>query len=257
MVNILSIPSYDGEINSAIEIILRKYDQEEKKNLIITATGAHGLVTSKRDTFFKEILSKSYLNLPDGMPLVWVGRLKGSKEMKRCYGPDFFREVIISTKNKKIKHFFFGGKEGVAKKLKNVCEEKYGNKNIVGIYSPPFREMNEEEIKIIAKEINNQKADIIWIGLSTPKQEVFAYRLKEYTKAYFICTIGAAFDFHTGNLKQAPRWIQTAGMEWFFRLLIEPKRLWRRYINIIPMFIIYNLFEIIKGDFFNNKSKRC
>lgn len=226
-----------------------------KKNKCVSATGAHGIITAKKDKKFRKILNSFYANLPDGMPGVWVGRLKGAKEMQRCYGPDFFRDTMIATKDAKMNHFFCGGKEGVADKLKKTCEEKFGNYNVVGTYSPPFREMTDNELKELAEKISVLNTNILWIGLSTPKQEIFAYRLSKFTNVNFICTVGAAFDFHTGKVKQAPTWIQKIGMEWFFRLLMEPKRLWKRYFEIVPLFIWYNIIELIKGDFFKTEMK--
>ncbi|NQT26454.1 WecB/TagA/CpsF family glycosyltransferase, partial [candidate division KSB1 bacterium] len=169
-----------------------------------------------------------------------------------CYGPDFFRDVIFATRDKNIQHFFCGGKGGVAKELKKVCEDKYHNYNVIGTFSPPFREMIDEELQALANKINQLGTDIIWIGLSTPKQEIFAHRLSKFVNVNFICTIGAAFDFHTGKVKQAPKWIQIIGAEWLFRLVMEPKRLWKRYLEIVPLFISYNLLEYIQGDFFKN-----
>lgn len=245
MIKVLEIPLYEFGLKKVIEEIIQCVERNEVFNRCISATGAHGLITAKKDRKFYEILKSFYINLPDGMPSVWVGRLKGAREIKRCYGPDFFRETIMATKNKNVKHFLCGGKEGVADELKKVCEIKYDNHSIVGTYSPPFREMTDQELKKLANNINNLKVDIVWIGLSTPKQEIFAYRLSKYTNVKFLCTIGAAFDFHTDRVKQAPKWIQKIGMEWFFRLLIEPKRLWKRYFTIVPLFIWYNILEMI------------
>lgn len=252
---ILNICLFDKTIKDAIEIILNEIYHSSRKNYLVSATGSHGLVFSRKNIYFKQILETFHLNLPDGMPSVWIGKLKGSNEMQRCYGPDFLKEAIIETKNKKINHFFCGGKEGVAEELKRVCEKKFGNYNIVGTYSPPFREMTDNELKELAEKINKVNTNIVWIGLSTPKQEIFAYRLSKFTNVNFICTVGAAFDFHTGKVKQAPKWIQRIGMEWFFRLLMEPKRLWKRYLEIVPLFIWYNLIELIKGDFFKTETK--
>ena len=132
-------------------------------------------------------------------------------------------------------------KPGVAEELKNVCGQTFNNNNIEGFYSPPFREMSDDEMKGFRKKFNNKNTDIVWIGLSTPKQEIFAYRLSKYTKVHFIITVGAAFDFYTGKVKQAPKYIQKAGLEWLFRLLMEPKRLWKRYFEIVPLFILVQL----------------
>lgn len=252
MIRVLSVNLYKKNIQQAVEEIHTNCSIGEKKNILVSATGAHGIITAQKDKNFKEIINSFYINLPDGMPGVWMGRLKGAKDMQRCYGPDFFKEMIIATRDEKIKHFFCGGKEGVAEELKNVCEEKFNNHNVVGTYSPPFREMTDAELKELAGKINTLNTNIIWIGLSTPKQEIFAYRLSKFTNVNFICTVGAAFDFHTGKVKQSPIWIQKIGMEWFFRLLMEPRRLWKRYFEIVPLFIWYNIIELLKGEFFKN-----
>lgn len=253
MATVLGINLFDKGLEKAAKRIIEGC-QNGKLNLCVSATGAHGIITARKDLNFREILNSFYLNLPDGMPSVWVGKLKGAKEMERCYGPDFFRETIIAAKNENINHFFCGGKAEVAEELKNVCEEKFGNYKIVGVHSPPFREMTDAELKVLAERINSLQTNIIWIGLSTPKQEIFAYRLSKFTNVNFICTVGAAFDFHTGRVKQAPRWIQKIGMEWFFRLIVEPRRLWKRYFEVVPLFIWCNFIELIKGEFFKNNS---
>ncbi len=113
--------------------------------------------------------------------------------------------------------------------------------------------MTDDEVKSLADKINSLNVNILWVGLSTPKQEIFAYRLSRYVNVDFICTVGAAFDFWTGNLKRAPKWVQDIGMEWFFRLIMEPKRLWKRYAYVVPMFIFYNLYEVFNGNFFKTK----
>ena len=244
MPKVLDIPLYEFNISSAtndvVEEIVRR---DAKRNKLISATGAHGIITAQKDQDFKKILSEFYYNLPDGMPGVWIGRLKGAKKMERCYGPDFFEAVMLATANKPIKHFFCGGKDGVADDLKESCGKRFKNYSIAGTFCPPFREMSDDEMKALGKQISDSGANIVWIGLSTPKQEKFAYRLKNFTNVDFIVTVGAAFDFHTGKVKQAPSWMQKMGMEWFFRLMMEPKRLYKRYIEIVPLFILYNLRE--------------
>jgi len=255
MIKVLSVSLYSEEITSFINDITRDCNNAIKSNRLISATGAHGIIIAQKDLHFRKILYSFFANLPDGVPGVWIGRIKGAKKMERCYGPDFFRETIKATNNGNINHFFCGGKEGVAEGLKKVCKDKFENINIVGTYSPPFLEMSDKKLIELADTINYLNTNIVWIGLSTPKQEVFAYRLSKFTNVDFICTVGAAFDFHTGKVKQSPRWIQNIGMEWFFRFLMEPKRLWKRYIEIVPLFIWYNLVEFVKGDFFNNLNK--
>jgi N-acetylglucosaminyldiphosphoundecaprenol N-acetyl-beta-D-mannosaminyltransferase len=255
MVKILEIDLFDNGIELASNLIVEQCE-ENRLNFCISATGAHGMILAKKNTEFKSLLNSFYLNLPDGMPGVWIGRLKGAKYMQRCYGPDFFKEMILKTANKSINHFFCGGNEGVANELKKVCEEKFGNNNIVGVYCPPFREMSNDEIKELAQRINSLNTNIVWIGISTPKQEIFASRLSKYTKVNFLCTVGAAFDFHIGKVEQAPKWVQKIGMEWFFRLTKEPKRLWKRYFEIVPLFLWYNFLEMVNDVFFESKEKK-
>ena len=187
-----------------------------------------------------------YWNLPDGMPLVWWGRLKGHPHMDRCYGPDFFAGLMQATSAMEVAHFFCGGKPGVAEELKVAAESKWNNKNVTGTYCPPFSPMQETDWEELVLKINESKAKIFWIGLSTPKQEKFAFELAKRVNVKFIITIGAAFDFHTGRLAQAPKWIQRAGLEWFFRLVKEPRRLWKRYIEIVPKFAILAMVDLIK-----------
>lgn len=248
MVKVLDVTLFEENVPKAVDIVLAVWKQESKQNRLISATGAHGIVTARQDADFRQILDAFYLNLPDGMPSVWIGRWKGAKSMQRCYGPDFFRDVMISSKDLPIHHFLCGGKKGVAEELKRVCERKFGNSQVVGVYSPPFREMSDDEIERLADEINQANVDIVWIGLSTPKQERFALRLSKYTRVHFLCTVGAAFDFHVGLVKQAPSWMQKAGLEWLFRLIVEPKRLWKRYLKIVPLFMIYNIVDLIHNQ---------
>lgn len=243
---ILNIALYDKPLSTAVVQVCRTCIHEPNRtNRLISATGAHGLVTAKREARFFAVLSNFYMNLPDGMPGVWIGRIKGAKEMQRCYGPDFFREVMIASADKPIRHYFCGGKPGVAEELKNACQLKFKNSNIVGFYSPPFIDMTEDEFRELAKNINDKRTDIVWIGLSTPKQELFAETLSHFTKVHFIISVGAAFDFHTDRLRQAPKTLQNLGLEWLFRLFVEPRRLAKRYATIVPLFIYYNLKEML------------
>jgi N-acetylglucosaminyldiphosphoundecaprenol N-acetyl-beta-D-mannosaminyltransferase len=249
MINVLNIPLYDDSLSSAVSsIITTCVEQKEKINRCISATGAHGIVTAQKNKEFADVLKSFFWNLPDGMPGVWVGRLKGAKNMERCYGPDFFRDVMITSANKLIKHYFCGGNDGVAEELRLSCANKFNNHNVVGTFCPPFRIMTDEEFKILASDIDTTKADVVWIGLSTPKQEIFAKKLAEYIRVHFIVTVGAAFDFHTGKVVQAPKILQLTGLEWFFRLCVEPRRLYKRYAKVVPLFIYYNLKEYFSRE---------
>lgn len=180
------------------------------------------------------------------MPIVWVGHLKGQKEMQRCTGLDTFQEVMTSTASYPIKHFFCGGKQGIALQLQEASSQKLGNANVVGTYSPPFTEMTYEEYAVLGAIINASGANVVWIGLSTPKQEIFAANLAKHVNVNYIITVGAVFDFFTGNLQRAPNWIQKFGLEWLYRLLKEPRRLFKRYAEIVPMFVWLNIKALLK-----------
>ena len=243
------IPIYERDLSSAVQELVASLDSSFKDKepiRCISATGAHGLVEAQKDSSLKSILSSFYWNLPDGMPLVWWGRLRGHSNMGRCYGPDFFAAILQATSVLEVAHFFCGGKPGVAEELRQAVAFKFGNKRVSGTYSPPFSPMQEEDWDNLVVKINQSAAQIIWIGLSTPKQEKFAYELAKRVKVRYIITIGAAFDFHTGRLAQAPRWMQRSGLEWFYRLCKEPRRLWKRYIEIVPKFAILAGADLIK-----------
>jgi len=245
MIEVLGIPLYDSGMNGAVQNIIDICKDQHKENRCISATGAHGLVFAKKNQEFSEILKSFYMNLPDGRPGAIVGKIKGAKDMEQCTGPDFFKNIMVATSQTQVKHYFCGGKEGVAEELKLNCGKKFNNNNIVGTYSPPFRTMTEEELKALGDEINSKNTDIVWIGLSTPKQEFFAHRLCKYVKVHFIITVGAAFDFHSNKIREAPAIIQFLCLEWFYRLVIDPRRLWKRYLEIVPKFIYYNLKELL------------
>ena len=256
MVNILNIPLYDKGLDHAVDHVIDACRNADRKNSeCISASDAHVLITAKQNVEFGNVLRSFYLNLPDGMPSVWIGKLKGRKTMERCYGPDFFLEVIRKSSNLDLRHYLCGGKEHIAENLKLVCEKKYSNFNIVGVYEPPFRDLTEEELKALARDINVKGTDILWMGLSSPKQHYLAVRLRALVHVHFIVTVGAAFDFHTKNVRQAPAFLQKLGMEWFFRLSMEPKRLWKRYVTVVPFFIYYNVVELLQGKFFNDKAE--
>jgi N-acetylglucosaminyldiphosphoundecaprenol N-acetyl-beta-D-mannosaminyltransferase len=251
-VPVLGVPIYKGGISSAVCRVITDLEGgvEQGKTHLISARDANGLVHAQNNTDFKKTLKRFYINLPDGKPVVWIGWWKGAKEMRRCYGPDFFEALMRASAHKPIRHYLSGGKDGVADRLRQACDEKFDNQNVVGTHCPPFRPLTEKELKSLGRDIDDAGTDIVWIGISTPKQERFAARLSKYTSASFIITVGAAFDFHIGKVRQAPSWMQKAGLEWFFRLLMEPRRLSKRVMKVVTGFIYYNLKEFVTGRFY-------
>jgi N-acetylglucosaminyldiphosphoundecaprenol N-acetyl-beta-D-mannosaminyltransferase len=194
----------------------------------IAVTGMHGIVEAQHDTSFKEILKEADLIVPDGMPLVWFGRKRGYPLERRVYGPELTESFFCVTKTK-YRHFFYGGVPGVAQKLADLLHNQSGA-FIAGTYTPPFRPLSSREDDEIVKLINQAAPDVVWVGLSTPKQERWMFEHRKLLCAPVLIGIGAAFDLLTGSVKQAPLWMREHGLEWLFRLQQEPQRLWRRYL---------------------------
>lgn len=203
----------------------------------VTVTGVHGVMEAQRDHDFKRILNRSFLTTPDGMPMTWVGRAQGYHEMDRVYGPDLMLEIFGQTADGSVRHFFYGGQEGVAERLRQKLEAAFPGAVVCGTYTPPFRALTAEEEDSLVQTLTGAKPHILWIGLSTPKQERFMHRYLDRLPVPIMIGVGAAFDIHAGRLRQAPRWMQRSGLEWFFRLCTEPRRLWRRYLINNPAFV--------------------
>jgi N-acetylglucosaminyldiphosphoundecaprenol N-acetyl-beta-D-mannosaminyltransferase len=201
----------------------------------IAVTGLHGISESCRNVHFRSVLNQASLVVADGMPLVWLGRWHGHDMRRRVYGPEL-TDTFCQETGGKYRHFFYGGAPGVADSLARAMQERYGVR-VAGTYCPPFRPLTEAEDREVVDLINASKADVVWVGLSTPKQESWmqAHRDKLHVPVMF--GVGAAFDLNTGRLQQAPRWMRENGLEWLFRLLMEPKRLWRRYLVSGPIFL--------------------
>lgn len=194
----------------------------------IAVTGMHGIVEAQHDTTFKSILSDADLVVPDGMPLVWLGRKRGYPLKRRVYGPELTQCFCRETRST-YRHFFYGGAPGVAEGVAQVLRTEYGI-CIAGSYSPPFRPLTYEEDAQIVQLINEVAPDVVWVGLSTPKQERWMHEHRDSLQVPALIGIGAAFDFLAGTVRQAPRWMREHGLEWSFRLWQEPQRLWRRYL---------------------------
>jgi len=202
----------------------------------ICVTGVHGVMEAQSDGAFREILNGAFLCTPDGMPMVWMGRLHGHREMRRVYGPDLMLDVCAWSQTNPCRHFFFGGAPGVAENLRDILTRRFPKLQVVGCYAPPFRPLTAGEELQLQTMIRAAQPDILWVGLSTPKQEKFMAELLPRLEVTLMIGVGAAFDFHSGRVKQAPRWMQRSGLEWLFRLCCEPKRLWKRYLRNNPVF---------------------
>jgi N-acetylglucosaminyldiphosphoundecaprenol N-acetyl-beta-D-mannosaminyltransferase len=217
----------------------------------VCVTGVHGVMEAQKDAKLKEIHNQSGLTVPDGMPLVWAGKIYGHKNMGRVYGPDFMLEVCKVSVQRQYTHFLYGGKEGVAEKLKENLVKKFPGLSIVGTYTPPFRPLNEQEEEGLIQKVAGCCPDLFWVGLSTPKQERFMYHYLPKLDTGVMIGVGAAFDIHAGLFKDPPEWIKQSGLQWGYRLGQDPRRLWKRYLTNNPVFVgkfLRQLFaDILKG----------
>jgi N-acetylglucosaminyldiphosphoundecaprenol N-acetyl-beta-D-mannosaminyltransferase len=205
----------------------------------VTVTGVHGISEAQSDPALRDIFNRALLVTPDGMPMVWMGKLQGQPSIERVYGPDLMLNLCEHSVAENFSHFLFGGVPGIAEQLREKLEARFPGIRIVGTYTPPFRRLNDTEIRDLQERVRLTCPDFFWVGLSTPKQERFmAQYMSILPETKIFIGVGAAFDLLTGRIPQAPRWMQSSGLEWFFRLFQEPKRLWKRYLINNPLFVI-------------------
>lgn len=212
-------------IEKAEELILNK-----KPSYVVTPNVDH-IVKLETDKEFQDVYKNADLILTDGTPLIWISKMKGNPIKEKISGSDFFPKICERAAEKGYSVFLLGAAEGVAAKAAENLREKYKGLNIVGTYSPSYGfEKKDNEIKYIIKMINDVKPDILAVGLGAPKQEKFIYKYKNQLSVPISLAIGASIDFEAGNIKRAPKWMQKNGLEWFYRLCKEPKRMFKRYI---------------------------
>jgi N-acetylglucosaminyldiphosphoundecaprenol N-acetyl-beta-D-mannosaminyltransferase len=181
----------------------------------------------------------------DGMPVVWVQRRRGHKEAERVYGPDVMEALLARTADTNIKHYFWGGLPGVADTLVQRMKAQHPTLKVAGTYSPPVSAVGDTPDSAVVERLNDSGADVIWVGLGSPKQDIWMMRYRPALRAPLLIGVGAAFDMLAGVKSQAPRWMQRSGLEWVFRLAQEPRRLGRRYLVYNPLFVWHVLREQI------------
>jgi N-acetylglucosaminyldiphosphoundecaprenol N-acetyl-beta-D-mannosaminyltransferase len=241
-VNVLGVGISPLSIPLAVAAMERAIEHRSKGYICVT--GVHGVSEAQANSGFRSILNRAFLNTPDGMPMVWLGKLAGHSAMDRVYGPDLMLQVCRVSLQTHWKHFFYGGAPGVAESLSAALRMQYPHLQVVGTYTPPFRPLNEQEREELRKQVAAVQPDIIWVGLSTPKQEAFMAEALGWLDTTLMVGVGAAFDLLSGRLAQAPRWMQRCGLEWLFRLLQEPRRLWKRYLKNNPLFALRLLLQM-------------
>jgi N-acetylglucosaminyldiphosphoundecaprenol N-acetyl-beta-D-mannosaminyltransferase len=204
----------------------------------VCVTGVHGVMESQKDGELRLIHNRAGLVTPDGMPLVWLSRWAGHRGVTRVYGPDLMLAACARGLDLRWRHFLYGSSPTTLDLLAERLRKRFGGIEIVGALSPPFRQLTESEDQETTACIRAAGADIVWVGLSTPKQERWMSAHVGRVGATVLVGVGAAFDFHAGVKPQAPRWMQRTGLEWLFRMVTEPRRLSRRYLSNNPRFLL-------------------
>lgn len=219
---------------------LIKTQIEDLRGKFICLSNVHTTVMAQADEEYRKIQNSAFLALPDGSPLALVQRLRGYKEAEQVPGPDLMPALWRETENTEISHYFYGSTQETIDALQKKLKEKYPGLKIVGMESPPFRPLSEEEDQEVIKRINASGASIVWVGLGAPKQEKWMYDHQGKIDALML-GVGAGFDFHAGTVKRAPAWMRNHYLEWLYRLIQDPKRLWKRYVGTNGKFLILSM----------------
>ena len=211
---------------------------EERRKGYVCLTDVHGVMEAQRDAALRDVLNRAFLNLPGGMPTAWVGRAQGHRGMDCVFGPDLMLEVCRQSESRGWRHFLYGGAPGVAPVLALRLRSAFPALRVVGTFTPPFRPLQPHEARELERLVARARPDVIWVALGTPRQEHFIAEFSERVDATLLLGVGAAFDFHSGRLRDAPRWVQRVGLLWVYRLLQDPRRLWRRHARRVPAFLV-------------------
>lgn len=236
--NILGLNVSAVNMQTALEFIIKNI--HALSGSYICVSNVHTTVMSYENPEYRVIQNSASMVLPDGGPLSSIGRRVGYCQMRRVTGPDLMGEIFKQSAEKGYRHYFFGSTEETLEKLKKELEILYHGLIIAGMYSPPFSNISDVEEQAIVEQINIAEADFVWIGLGAPKQEQWMYRHRNQLHGVMI-GVGAGFDYHAGNIKRAPTWMQKYNLEWLSRLIQDPKRLLKRYLysNIKFLWLIF------------------
>jgi len=244
-IDVLGVGVHAVTLKKSVRIVESAIDRDVKGFVCIT--GVHGVMEAQRDEGFRKLLNSSLVTTPDGMPMVWVGRLQGHRGMRRVFGPDLMRVVCSRSVAKGYTHFLYGGSEGVADELRSWMQVNFPGIQVLGTFTPPFTPLSSTQFAELESTIAGLKPDIMWVGLSTPKQERFMAEHIEKLSAKLMIGVGAAFDYHIGRVQDAPRWMKLSGLQWLHRLAQDPKRLWKRYAVNNPLFLSKIAWQFLRS----------
>lgn len=240
---ILGVRIHAIEMADTIKRMHSWIENPQSRVRFVAVTAMHGVAEASQNGTFRQILNSADLIVPDGTPLVWLGRMKGYKLRRRVSGCDLV-DNFCRESGSAFRHFFYGGTQGAAERLARTLHDKFGIV-IAGTYTPPFRPLTNTEEAELAAMVEQTSPDVLWVGLSSPKQETWMYEHRDKLKVPLMLGVGAAFDLNSGKVPRAPVWMRDRGLEWLFRLASEPRRLWRRYLITIPRTICLASLELI------------
>lgn len=210
----------------------------------VSVSSVNNVVSALKNHDLMKVQNSADMTTTDGMPLVWLLKLLGYKNIERVSGAEFMPAVLEMAEKEGFSNYFYGCTNEVLETLKVKLRKKFPELRVAGCYAPPFRELTERENRRIIDIINEKNPHLVWVGLSTPKQEIWMYENRDKLKNCVMLGVGAAFNFITGKTKRAPKWMQNAGLEWLFRLTKEPRRLWKRYLIGNATFVLFVLKEL-------------
>lgn len=207
---------------------------------------AHTTVTARIDPEYAKVLADAFMVLPDGKSVYWLGKLSGRSGIEHVPGPDFMSFLLEYRANPPLRHYFYGSTQSTIHLLVDAVADKYPSAQVVGFESPPFRELTVSEEDEALARIQGALPDFVWVGLGAPKQEIWMAKFSERLRPAILLGVGAAFDFNSGVLARAPEWMRHGGLEWAFRLMREPLRLWRRYAVTNSLFIVFFVVDYLR-----------
>jgi N-acetylglucosaminyldiphosphoundecaprenol N-acetyl-beta-D-mannosaminyltransferase len=234
-VNVLGVGISAVNMTQALEKIDGWINRGEREYVCVCPV--HSVMECRRSAQLRAVFNAAGMVTPDGVPIVWVARAGGYRQVSRVYGPDLMLAELDRSDQNHHRHFFYGGGPGVARLLAQRMQARFPGLTVSGIFEPPFAPLDQLCTPETAATINEAKPDVVWIGMSSPKQDLWMARMRPLLDAPVLIAVGAAFDFHSGTVKQAPLWMQRSGLEWMYRLATNPSRLWRRYLIDNPWFL--------------------
>lgn len=227
--------------------VIDALDQRPRDRATVVAVcTVHSVMSARRDPQLAEAIGSADIATSDGVPLVWAIRWTARPDQQRVYGPELMRRSLADTVERGWRHYFYGSTPETLAALESAVSLSDPDAIIVGSYSPPFRTLTPEETDAVAADILSKGTDVVWVGLGMPKQELWMHEVRGLLPGVALVGVGAAFDFIAGTKKEAPPWIQRAGLEWLFRLSQEPRRLWRRYVYNNPGFVVLLAAQVLR-----------